>query len=296
MPARDRERVTVVIESEVVRLVGVTQGRVSRWGSAPLPTETVDSDGIVAAPVDLAQVLERLWATQGHGVPVPRNEIVLAIPGRYVMTRLIPLAPDEAGDHALLAVRAAEVVAEQPYYHAWQVVGQTSGRPSLFVVAAPAALVESYVGAAARAGLGLAAVDVKPLALIRAVGQRHAVIVDAERSLVTIIIVDEGLPRRVRFQPLVAPLLTSPEDKIMRIAEVLHEAMQPDDMEASGVVLHPAVPLFLTGSLADHVLLRAVAREVLRHPIGELAPPIELPPEMPVSQFMANVGLAQKQV
>jgi hypothetical protein len=296
MRGRDRERVTVVIESEVVRLVGVAHGQVTRWGSAPLPPDTVDGDGVVVAPVELAQVLERLWSTQGRGVPVPRSEIILAIPGRSVMTRLLPLLPDESSDQALLAARAGEVVAEQPYYHAWQVVGQSSGRPSLFVVAAPVAIVESYVGAAARAGIGLAAVDVKPLALIRAVGQRHAVIVDAERTLATIIVVNEGLPRRVRFQPLVAPLLMSPEDKIMRIAEVLHKTMQPDAMEASGIVLHPATPLFLTGSLADHILLQAVVQEVLRYPVGQLIPPLELPSDMPISQFMANVGLAQKQV
>ncbi|MBA2389997.1 MAG: hypothetical protein H0V67_07030 [Geodermatophilaceae bacterium] len=289
-----RERVTLVIESETVRLVGVMKGRVTRWGSAPLPPGTLDSQGAVGAPAQLAQVLERLWASQALGTPAPRDRVVLAIPGRHIASRFIPAAGAETLDASGLATRAREALPRADAYHAWQVIGASSRR-AIFVVAAPTPLVDGYVAVLARAGLGVAAIDLKPLALIRGVGQRHAIIVDAERFLATIIIVDDALPRQVRFQPLDASLLAAPEEKIMRIAEVVHNTIQRYNEEAA-TVLHPAVPVFLTGSLAEHPLLRAAVQEVLRHTVGKLSPSLVTPPDMPLSQFLANLGLAQKQL
>lgn len=289
----ERERVTLVIEQEVVRLMGVEQGRVKRWGSAPLPRDTIH-DGAVADELALAQVLEKLWANQLHQTPAPRDGLLVAIPGHHIPTRLISVRGLDTRNVALMTEKAREALPDPEAYHAWQVVGPAS-QPGLFVVAAPVALVDGYVAALRRAGLGVAAMDTKQLALVRAVGAPHAIILDGERSLGSILIVDEALPRRVRFPALDAPLLASPEEKIARLAEVLYHTIEEYNEDGVSQVLHPAVPVFLTGSLADHDLLREVVQTVLGHPIGRFAPTLVLPADMPLSQFMTNIGLAQKQ-
>ncbi len=292
----DRERITLVIEQEAVRLMGVANGRVTRWGSAPLPRGLLDAEGLVSDEAAMAQVLERLWAAQTVGQPAPKERLLLAIPGHSVATTMVAVDGVDSANRALLHERARAALPQaEENYVSWQQVGPAS-RPVLFVVSARRAVVDGYARALERAGLGVAAVDVKPLALIRGVAARNAVIVDGERSQGTVIVVDDALPRRVRFQSLALPLLLSPEDKALRLAELLVHTLQQYNEEAQARALHPAVPIFLTGSLADHTLLHDVVRDVLRHPIGVVKPEVAVPPDMPLSQFLANLGLAQKQL
>lgn len=289
-----QERVTLVIESDTVRLMGVLRGAVTRWATAPLPRGTLE-DGAVAEPGALAQVLERLWVAHSQARPMPRGGVVLAIPGRHINTRLEPIVGPELPDDAEMALHARKVLPRPDAYHVWQLVG-TSPQQALFVLAAPTALVDGYVQAMEIAGLGVAAVDVKSLALVRAVGQRYTIIVDGERAFGTIIIVDDALPRQVRVWPLDAPLLAAPEEKVMRVVEALHDAIVQYNAESLGRALHPAVPVFLSGTLADHPLLHGVIQEVLGHPVGQIAPPFRVPPDMPLQHFLANIGLAQKRL
>ncbi|MBA3532960.1 MAG: pilus assembly protein PilM [Ardenticatenales bacterium] len=291
--APHRERITLVVENEVLRLMGVQEGVVTRWASAPLPAGTLAEDGSVADLAALAQVLERLWSSQGQSAP--RDSLVLAIPGRQIASSLVPVGGLQTADESLMEMKAREALPREDSYHDWQVVGPSS-QPGLFVVAAPAPLVDSYLEALNIAELGVLAVDVKPLALIRGVGQRHAIIVDGERSVGTIIIVDEALPRLVRFPALNAPLLASQEDKIMRLVEVLQETVDRYNSEAGSRALHPSIPIFLTGSLADNPLLQEAVQQVLGRAAGRLTPAIQVPGDMPLSQFITNVGLALKRL
>lgn len=289
-----QERLTLVVESDAVRLMAVLRNTVTRWASAPLPRGTIE-DGAVADPGALAQVLERLWASHPTGMPLPRAGVVLAIPGRHVASRMEPIAGPDLPDSSEMELRARQALPRPDAYYASQLVGAPP-KQGLYIVAAPMVLVDGYIAAIELAGLGLAAIDLKPLALIRAVGQRYTIIVDGEHTFGTIIIVDDALPRQVRVWPLDAPLLAAPEEKVMRVVEALHDAILQYNAESLGRALHPAVPVFLSGTLADHPLLHDVIREVLGHPVGQVVPSFKAPPDMPLSQFLANLGLAQKRL
>jgi hypothetical protein len=297
MARRGGERLTLVIENDVVRLMGVEKGEVTRWGSAPLPRGTLSS-GAVANPDALAEAVTRLWSSQtqdtfGHK-PSP-SQFILGIPGHHIPTKIVSVQGLNTKDKALMKRKAQEALPGMETYRAWQVVGPAK-QPGLFVIAAPTKLIKSYLDTLKGIGIGVIAIDVKPLALIRAIGQRHAVIVDGGRALASIIIVDEALPRRARFPSLDAPLLVPLEEKITRLAERLIQTIHAYNNDKSSQVLHPAVPFFLTGSLADHPLLRQVVEQILRHPVGQIKSPIKVPPDMPINQFMTNIGLAQKQL
>jgi hypothetical protein len=194
-----------------------------------------------------------------------------------------------------LNLKAESLIPDPATYRAWQVVG-TKAAPALFVVAAPVEQVNGYVSGLQRAGIGVAAVDVKTLALIRAVGCQQTVIVDCERDQGAVIIVNEALLHQARFPVLDAPLLSSADEKITRIADTLAKAITAFNIEFPAFALQDATPIFLTGLLADHPLLRDAVQELLGHPIGRVASPFPVPPEMPLAQFAANLGLAQKRI
>lgn len=288
-----REKITLVIEPDVIRLVGVDRGRVSRWGSAPLPRGVI-RDGYVTNEAVFAQVVERLWAAQSGQKAMPRDTIILAIPSQHAQYQMAALSAEEQKLTGLNA-KAESLIPDPTTYRAWQVVG-TKANPAIFVVAVPAELVNGYVAALQRAGLGVASVDVKTLALIRAVSCQQTVIVDCEREQSAVIIVNEALLHQARFPVLDAPLLHASEEKITRLVETLAHAITLFNLEFPAYALHNATPIFLTGSLADHPLLRDSVQELLGHPIGRVASPFVVPPDLPVAQFAANLGLAQKKV
>lgn len=288
-----REKITIVVEPDVIRLVGVDRGRVTRWGSAPLPRGVV-RDGYVTNEAAFSQVVERLWAAQSGQKPMPRDTVILAIPSQHAQYQMAALSAEEQKMTGLNA-KAEALIPDPTTYRAWQVVG-SKANPAIFVVAAPAELVNGYVAALQRAGLGVAAVDVKTLALIRAVSCQQTVIVDCEREQGTVIIVNEALLHQARFPVLDAPLLHAPEEKITRLVETLAHAISTFNTEFPAYALHNATPIFLTGSLADHPLLRDTVQELLGHPIGRVASPFAAPPDLPLAQFAANLGLAQKKV
>ncbi len=294
MALRERERITLVIEEEVVRVMEVNKQDVTRWGSAPLPRDTI-KEGAVANPQAFADVVERLWLTQGKEHPMSRQNVLLAIPGHTIPTRIISARNFDTSDIELMNQKAREILPQADSHHVWQVLG-TGTQARFFVMATPMALIQSYVDPLKHIGLELIAMDVKPLALIRAVGQRNAIIIDVERKLGSIIIVDEALPRRARFPVLQAPLLSSAEEKITRLTEVLYDTIQAYNSGNQGKTLHPAVPIFLTGSLSHHTLLQDVVQHLLGHPIGTYTISLNVPPDMPLSQFMVNIGLAKKQL
>jgi hypothetical protein len=288
-----REKITLVIEPDVIRLVGVDRGRVTRWGSAPLPRGVI-RDGYITNEAVFAQVVERLWTAQSGQKPMPRDMIILAIPSQHAQYQMAALTAEEQKLTGLNA-KAESLIPDPTTYRAWQVVG-TKASPAIFVVAAPSELVNGYVAALQRAGVGVAAVDVKTLALIRAVSCQQTVIIDGERDQGAVIIVNEALLHQVRFPILEAPLLHTPDEKITRLAETVAHAIAHFNLEFPAYALHHATPIFLTGSLADHPLLRAAVQELLGHPIGRVASPFVAPPDMPLAQFAANLGLAQKKI
>jgi hypothetical protein len=108
--------------------------------------------------------------------------------------------------------------------------------------------------------------------------------------------VNEALLHQARFPVLDVPLLSSADEKITRIAETLASAIAGFNREFPAYALQNATPVFLTGLLAEHPLLRDVVQELMGHPIGRVAAPFTVPPDMPLSQFAANLGLAQKRI
>jgi hypothetical protein len=288
-----REKITLVVEPDVIRLLSVERGRVTRCGSAPLPRGVVH-DGYVTNEASFAQVVQRLWGAQSHEKPMPRDNVILAIPGQHAQYQMAPLSAEEQ-KLGRLNLKAEGLIPDPLTYRAWQVVG-SKATPALFVVAAPVEQVNGFVSGLQAAGVGVAAVDVKTLALIRAVGCQQTVIVDCERDQGAVIIVNEALLHQARFPVLDAPLLAGAEDKITRLVETLANAIRSFNVEFPAYALQDATPIFLTGLLSEHSLLREAVEEVLGHPIGRVAFPFTVPPDMPLAQFAANLGLAQKRI
>jgi len=221
--------------------------------------------------------------------------VIVGVPGVAVTTRMLSVAgAGVPGDEEVRAAAAQNLDLDEVYL-AWQLVGPPSQRV-VYVLAMPRSVLDAYLAVLDLAAVAPAAIDLKQLALIRAVGHRHTIVVDLERAVLSVVVVDEALPRLVRVWPLHAPLLARPDDKVTRAAEALGLAIADYNREPSGSYLHPAVPIHLTGALSDQVLLREVVQVALGHPAVLAPAPFETPPDLPVTHYLANMGLALKQL
>lgn len=284
------ERVTLLLEEEIARLLTVREGRVVRWGSAPIPRDAI-AGGVVVDVDAVASAIRRLWEVYQP----PDEGIILGVPGVHVATRLLPVGgSDILTDEDVRAAVARDLDLTEVSLD-WQLVGPPSRR-AVYVLAMQRAALETYLTALDLAGIRPIAVDLKQLALIRAVGHRHAILADLERGVLSVVIVDDALPQLIRIRPLQAALLMRPEDKVTRMAEILGTAIVDYNREPSGGFLHPAMPVHLSGALADQPLLQDVVRVVLGRPALQPKPPFAVPPDLPVAQYLANMGLALKRL
>ena len=137
-------------------------------------------------------------------------------------------------------------------------------------------------------------IDVKPLALARAINSENAIICDIELDRAELAIVVDGVLKLARILHFSGHEL-SIEDKATYVASELtktlahYESRQPDGP------IGPDVPLFLVGTLASRPDVRALIAEEIDHPLEELELELQYPADFPVLQFAACVGLAMKE-
>ena len=191
--------------------------RVTAFGQVALPYDAMRDGEIVDAPA-VTKAVERLWTELGLG----KGEVRLGIASPRVIVRTVevPVMSDadlegalrfQAGD--LLPIPLDEAAFDfqvlEPVPAAPTVDAAETGEPAepmqrVLIAAAPRITVEALADAVRAAGVRPAAVDLVPLALVRALGRRVGNNGPAAEALVsvgsgtTVIVIQEsGLPRFV---------------------------------------------------------------------------------------------------
>jgi hypothetical protein len=86
------------------------------------------------------------------------------------------------------------------------------------------------------------------------------------------------------------------EDNIRRLADELNKMAAFYQSRHPESTLNRATPLLLTGPLAAEPTTRALLQSEIEYPVESLAPQLEHPPELPVAEYMINLGLALKKI
>lgn len=285
-----RSRVTLSIEPDSLRLVVVRDGRAVHADIEPLPP--AGHDGVPALDA-AASALRKLLAA----ADAPGTALVVGLPGQHCLPRLLRLP---VMDGSLLKEAVPnEMKRDLPVpmgeiYLSWQVLGREDGHLNIFALGVPRDIVDPHLAILERAGAGARSMDLKPLALIRAVGRPEAIIADLEPHGLDVIIVRSGLPAAIRTVSLRADT-DSMEDKIARLGEELTRAVKFYNDNHPSAPLPADAPAFLTGTLAEEAIRADVVAASVGHPLAPLEPRVAWPPHRPLAPFMANIGLALKE-
>ncbi len=287
-----RSVITLHIEGSSVRLLAVRSGQVTEWGTEPLEPGLV-RDGVVANPKAVGERI-RFLLTAHH---VRKSNLVAGLSGHRCMPRVL----DFPGVEPRLLKEAVprEMKRELPVpldemHLSWQVVGGENGHLRVFALGVPKDVLGPQVEAIRLAGATLRSMDVKPLALVRAVGQGEAIIADLEPDTLDVIVVRGGVPATIRTVSLRREIETT-EDKVLRLGEELTRAVKFYNDTHPEEPLQPSTPTYLTGSLAEEAASSGVPEASIGHPVEPLAPALQHPADLPVATFMVNIGLALKE-
>lgn len=287
-----REVVAATVEGASLRVLTFDDGKILGWAVEPL-AEQAARGGQINDPVALGTVLEDTFAR----LDLPRKRVAWALPGFQAFCRVIDL-PVVRGEELRLAVTEEVERALGPngasdnflYYQ--RLPGRIRQR-GVFVLALPKTTVLPALEALDVASIHPQTMDLRPLALARAIGRPNAILVNLEEGSLDVVVVEGGVPALLRSLPLPAAVSRDAAQERL-IQETERSLAYYDDVNPD----HPLdldTPLYLTGSLATGIALAERVRAITRHPIGRLSGLPPHPSDLPVTDFLVNLGLALKQ-
>ncbi|KPL87702.1 type IV pilus biogenesis protein PilM [Ardenticatena maritima] len=282
-----RSRPTLLLETDAARLVLFERGRAVRWGSIPLPEWTATPPDTLPPAEPIAAALRTLWAHHR----APTRGVIVASAWLPADTRLVPWSPDEpppteqAIAQRFWAGQAVRVGVHLLTRHAV---------PHLFAMASPQNMVAFIETVLDMAGLHMAALEPKPLALIRGIGAPHCFVLDVGRTMATFTFVQDALPLVSATWQLTAPLLRTHGARLTRLAEHIHTITQRVAATYGKEAL--ACPTYVVGALATSGELHDLLTTVLGLSLAPLPDDTPFPTSLPPHLYMAAVGLARKRI
>jgi hypothetical protein len=137
--------------------------------------------------------------------------------------------------------------------------------------------------------------DLRPIALARAIGRPDAIVANLEEGSLDLVVVAQDVPALVRSLPLPSSEVSDRDAAQERLIGELERTLAYYDETNPDQPLDPDTPLYLTGNLAAGIALAERVRAATRHPIGRLTGLPPYPDDLPVGDYLVNIGLALKQ-
>jgi Tfp pilus assembly PilM family ATPase len=290
MPLFNRDTVTLNIEAAEARLMIVSAGRILRWDSIALPAGTMRT-GQVAQPAELGRAVNELFDRR----KAARQSAVIGLSGQRSLVRIFNLPPVEGKLFEEAVRREARRELPLPIdelYLSWQPLTNGSvAHRSVFALGIPRETIDTCMAGLRAANVKPVSMDLKPLALARAVNLPDVVIADAEAATQDVILVRDGVPLIVRSIGLPQPARPLNEQADALITEVQRTLdFYQSSLAAGRTPWSPVV--CLTGLLGDEDVLR---RKIgARWPLVQPSPSLAVPADLPMLPYLANIGLALK--
>ena len=288
---RTRVTTTLVIETTDLRFLTTRNGRVEKWGSLPLPEGFV-SRGLVTDAAEMAKIIEELFAGEG----LERERVITSVSGLGSIPRVVVM-PKLPASHLRQAVsrmaRREMPVPIETLYLAWQALSETGNQQRVYVLGVPRDLIDAQVRALQAADVSIRAMDLKPLALIRAVVQEEAIVANLEQDELGVAIVVDHLPALVRTFSLESENLSEP-GKIDRLAAELQQTVRFHNDSRQGSPVGSRTPVYVTGKLFDSADAFDYLASVIDRPAERPSSPTPCPDALPFGEYATNLGLALK--
>ncbi len=284
--------ITLDIGSTAIRLLATRGRRVERWASASLEQGLV-REGLITDPLALGASVRRLMESSG----MTGRTVIASVSGLYSVCRLLHIPVSQGkltGQVVLEAAKAATAVPEEEFYYSWWMVGPDEIGQRVFVVCLPRDVVDSEVRALRSAGIRPHVLNLRALALMRLADQQPALIVNMDLDTLDAVLMVAGIPQIMRTISRRQDVLL--DEWVEHLAQVLEQTISFYESRHPECPLGRAVPLFLGGPLADNAEVVAMLQDRTHYPTAPLSIPLQYPPNLPITQYAVNIGLALGQM
>ncbi len=264
--------------------------RVIRWANRSLEPEIFEEEGVPDSQA-LSAAIKQLMASSG----ISARNMIASVGGLYSLSRivLVPTPPGGSvtGESVLETVREQIPLSEEEAYLYWRAIGGGKGGQQVLVLGIPRDVIDNEMQVLKTAGIRARVLELKAIALARAVGREQAIILNIEPSSYDIVVVMAGITEVMRTTAWQTEELTT-EDEAERLAVALELTAGFYNSSHPNLPLDPATPLFITGQMSGDLALMENLQSRVGYLIEPLDPPIECPVHLPVSQYAVNIGLA----
>ena len=286
--------VTLYIDDTSIRLLATRGKRIKKWADSSLEPDLV-KNAVVLKEAEVAAKIKQLFRV----LNVKAKKIIVGVSGLHCLTQpiILPRLPKEMLDEAVRreAKRVLPVPLEQLYI-SWQTIPAPAGKTQVFLVAIPCKTADAMLKMLHKAGLKPYLMDLKPLALARAVRETTAIIVDVQPTEFDIVIMADGVCQPVRTLPFPSGAISWPE-KSPLIRNDLNRTIEFYNSNNPESPLSSTVPVFASGELANETEICQSLSDELGRPVLPLPSPLEYPTAgLDPSHYMVNMGLTLKEL
>jgi len=290
---RVRDVTTLVVESTDLRYLATRGGKVVEYGSEPLPAGLV-VEGLVTDAVALGKLLDR--TARAHGLD--RKRVIMGVSGWRSIPRLLTMPKLQASLMEQTIAREAKremPVSLENLYLSWQSMPGEAETQRIYVLGVPRELIDAQVRALQAAGIAPFAMDLKPLALVRAIRQPEAIIVSLEQDEMDIVLAIDYVPAIMRTFSLENEGLDL-SGKLERLVSELNQTVRFYNDSHPDAAIKPSTSVFVAGKLLDDIQVFEQVKRALDRPVERPIAPLPCPPDCPALVYMTNLGLALKKV
>ena len=280
---------TIDFDGRTVRLMVSKGDKALHWASATVSAEVMNQ-GVIANPTEMAKEIRGLLGSKG----VPRKRFVTSLTGHRAASRLLTLPRVEPKFFDEAVRRKAKQEMPLPMdqtYLSWQVLGVKNGMIKVYAFAVPRVVIDRQMETLEAAKLKARSMDLKPLALARAVQDPNCIVANLEDQSAGVILMINGTPELMRSVPQTAG---DPEQRVEKLAQELGRTVQFYDEGHRDKPLDPKTKVYATGLYLEAENIRQLLAARTPYQVVVPAPTMKVSKEFPVAAFSANLGLAMK--
>ena len=283
--------VAITIDGNSLRIVSASGKKIDKWDGVSFDPHLV-KEGLIADAARMGQVIKEALKER----KLSTKNVRWSLPSIGSTSQVVTLPKDSKAKLEVAvqreARRALSVSPETSYLY-WQVLPKVGAEQQVYIVAVPKESVRALMQACKIAGVTIDSIDLKALALARALGQKDAIIADGEINSVEIVIMLGSMPSLMRGIWLREKDLDAGRVTALLLQQLASTIEYYNDMNRSSP-LPTDMPVYLTGEAALNPELAQRVSTLSSRTVAPLKPPLSYPDHFPVALYMTNIGLILK--
>lgn len=291
-PMRGKTVITLDFDGRDVRLLVAKAGRVLSWATLTVPRDMMHQ-GLVNEPQTMAPLLRQFIDKQHSG----KASVITSVTGYRAVTRLfnLPVVSARLMDQTLRRKAKQEMpLPVDETYLSWEIVNRENNHIQVYVLAVPRIVIDRQMETLKLAKIRPAMMDLRPLCLSRCVHRGNSIIVNLEEQNLGVIVVERGIPLIIRNVPK-AGAEEDLKTTANRLGRELSRTIQFYNENYRETPVSPKTVIYATGAAFNNPGVAKLIAASIPHPLALPQPPLEHPPDFPLSTYCVNLGLAMKE-